>query len=40
MWEVSEETPMVLDHYLLVGLFTGDLDFLTKFFGHQRALAK
>ena len=40
VWEVSEENPMVLDHYLVAGLFTGDLDFLAKFFGHQGASAK
>ena len=28
-----------LDHYLLAGLFTGDLDFLSHFFGHQGASA-
>ena len=27
-------------HYLLAGIFTGDLDFLAHFFGHQGASAK
>ena len=40
MWEVSEENPLVLDHYLLAGLFTGDLDILAHFFEHQGASAK
>ena len=40
VWDVSKEKQMVLDHYLLAGLFTGDLDFLAHFFGHQGASAK
>ena len=40
VWEVSKENPMVLDHYLRIGLFTGGLDFLAKFFGHQGVSAK
>ena len=42
VWEVSEEKSMVLilDDYLLAGLFTGDLDFLAHFFENQGASAK
>jgi len=39
-WKVSEKNQMVLDQYLLAGLFTGDLDFLSNIFGHQGASAK
>ena len=37
VWKDTEEEQLVLDHYLLAGLFTGDLDFLAHFFGHQGA---
>ena len=40
VWEVSEEDQLVLEHYLVAGIFTGDLDFLAHFFGHQGASAK
>ena len=40
LWDVSNDNEMVLDHYLLAGLFTGYLDFLCNLVGHQGASAK
>ena len=31
---------LTITHYLLAGIFTGDLDFLAHFFGHEAASAK
>ena len=36
----SLTTPFQLLHHQLAGLFTGDLDFLANFVGHQGAVAK
>ena len=39
-WASLSQPEPELRHYLLAGLFTGDLDFLSLFLGHQGASAK